>query len=332
MPSSAEANYIIGIDIGGTKIATGLVNCEFHVVERTILPTPRDARAERVLEQIYRSVDAILQKSNITRSDITGIGVVAPGPLNPDAGVVISAPNIPAFKDIPIVERLQGRFGFPTRLENDANAAGLAEALFGSGVGCDHVFYTTVSTGIGTGIVINRRIYHGKNGTAAEGGHVTIDFRGPVCSCGRRGCIEAYASGPALARRAKERLTSCEGRSRILDLVDGDLERVTPVEISRAAEEGDPLAIELISETGEYLAIWLGGMVSLLDPDIVVIGGGLSLMGERLFSAIRERLPTYSINPFAKDVPVVPARLQRDVGILGAAALFLEAKTDEAPI
>ncbi len=328
MSSSAEASYIIGIDIGGTKIATGLVTQQFHIIKRTILPTPRNSDAERVLEQIYRSVEATLEKTNVTKDQISGVGVVAPGPLNPDAGVVISAPNIPAFKDVPIVKHLQRRFGLPTRLENDANAAGLAEALFGAGVGHDHVFYITVSTGIGTGIILHRQIYHGKNGTAAEGGHVTIDFRGPVCHCGRRGCIEAYASGPALARRAKERLAGFAGRSRILDLVDGDLERVTPVEISRAAEENDRLAIELINETGEYLAIWLGGMVSLLDPDIVVIGGGLSLMGERLFSAIRERLPVYSINPFAGDVPIVPARLQRDVGILGAAALFLEAKAE----
>jgi len=317
--------YIIGVDIGGTKIATGLVTCDAEVVERVVLSTPTQEEGDWVLEQVYHSIDETIQKSKGGLSKIIGIGVVAPGPLNPQTGVLLYAPNIPSFKNVPILKSIQARYGLPTLVENDANAAGLAEALFGAGVGCNYVLYVTVSTGIGTGIIIDQQIYHGKNGAAAEGGHIPINYQGPICACGQRGCIEAYASGTALTRRARDVLEHrAKTPSKISSLVAGDLAEVTPVVVSQAAELGDECALALIRETGEYLGIWLGSMISLLDPDIIVIGGGLSSIGELLFSAIRETIPNHTINPFPEQVLIVPAKLQSDVGILGAAALHMQ--------
>lgn len=320
---AATNQYIVGVDVGGTKIATGLVNSQAQVIARTLLPTPSDENVEIVLGQIYHSIEQMLDNSSVASQDIVGIGVVTPGPLDPRTGVLFHAPNIPAFKNVPIRKAVQARFGLPTLVDNDANAAGLAEALFGAGIGYQHVLYVTVSTGIGTGVIIGQEIYHGTRGLAAEGGHVTINYQGPFCACGRRGCIEAYASGTALARRAQQRLSQTQTASKIMDLVAGDLEHVTPVVIAQAAQQGDELAAELIRETGEYLGIWLGGMINLLDPDIIIIGGGLSSIGELLFQSVRQTTLQSTLNPFAEAIPIVPAKLRNDAGILGAAALHL---------
>lgn len=332
MIEQRKRQYVVGVDIGGTKIATGLVTGDAQVITRTVLPTPIDHHLDTIMNQIYRSIDETITHSHRDSTELIGIGVVTPGPLDPRSGVLFHAPNIPAFKNVPILQLIQSRFRLPTLVENDANAAGLAEALLGAGVGCECVLYVTVSTGIGTGIIVDQKIFHGKHGAAGEGGHVTINHNGRLCPCGRRGCIEAYASGTALARRTLERLSDMKRSSRIVELVAGDLELVTPVVISEAAQQGDELALDLIRETGEYLAIWLGGMINLLDPDIIIIGGGLSSIGDLLFNTIRSRVTDYTINPFIEHVRIVPAQLQADVGILGAAALHLgnrETATEE---
>jgi len=319
-------SYIVGVDVGGTKIAAGLVNREAQVVARTVLPTPGDDDMNIVLDQIYQSIDETLNKSSVDRRDIVGIGVVTPGPLDPQTGVLFHAPNIPALKNVPILKLVQTRFGLPTVVDNDANAAGLAEALVGAGAGYRYVLYVTVSTGIGTGVVIDQEIYHGRHGAAGEGGHVTIDYNGPLCACGRRGCIEAYASGTALTRRTLERLKTTPAPSKIVELVAGDVSQVTPVVVSQAARQGDELALELVHEIGKYLGIWLGGMINLLDPDIIIIGGGLSSIGDLLFTVIRETVPHYTLNPFVGNIRIVPAQLLNNVGILGAAALHMRRK------
>jgi glucokinase len=317
-------SYIIGVDIGGTKIATGLVTPQAEVVERVVLPTPNEKDAGLVMNQVYRSIDQVIEKSGVGLPQVVGIGVVAPGPLDTRTGVLLYAPNIPSFRDVPLMRLIQDRYGRPTLIENDANAAGLAEALFGAGAGYQYLLYVTVSTGIGTGIIIDGKIYHGKNGAAGEGGHVPINYQGPLCGCGQRGCIEAYASGTALARRTRERLSATPTGSIISSLVAGDLEQVTPVIVAQAALQGDALALDLIRETGELLGIWLGSMISLLDPEIIVIGGGLTSIGELLFDSIRLTIPKHTINPFPDQVRIVPAKLQSDVGLLGAAALHLQ--------
>ena len=207
-------------------------------------------------------------------------------------------------------------------MDNDANAAALAEARWGAGRGYQSVFYATIGTGIGTGIVFDGRIYHGRTGAAGEGGHVSIDYHGPQCQCGKMGCIEALAAGPAIAKRARAKLAEIAGlRSVMLELAQGNSELVTSEMVGQAYAAGDPFANEVLSQTVELLTVWLGNMVDLLDPDVMIIGGGVAAMVSPFFDEIRNRLPTWSINSRVQEVPLLMARYGADSGIAGGAAL-----------
>jgi glucokinase len=293
-------------------------------MESQVVPTNADKGFAKSYAQIVNLIERLIRGAG-GKQNLCGIGICAPGPLNPKTGVVINPPNLPGWRNIELAKMLEKKFGLPAKVENDANAAGLAEALFGAAVGFRDVFYVTVSTGIGTGIIINRKIYHGKNGIAGEGGHVSIDYRSPYrCGCGTYGCIEALAAGPAIARRARVRLEQeHELPSALRGLTHGHLEQISPLMIQQAACEGDPVAKAILDETGFYLGVWLAGMITLFDPDAIVIGGGVSQIGKSLFNKIKETIPQYTINRFAAGTPVLPAKLQKDVGVCGAAAVFL---------
>jgi glucokinase len=293
---------VIGVDIGGTKIAAGRVTAEAQVTNARVLPTLAAAPLEKSLAQVYAAIEGCLAPQ------VRAIGICAPGPLNPKTGLVINPPNLPHWRNVPLADLVQARFELPCRVENDANAAGLAEVLFGAARGMDSVLYVTLSTGIGAGIILGGKIYHGKNGAAAEGGHVTIDWRSPViCNCGTPGCIEVLASGTAMAASASRRgVTALDAK-----------------EIGEAAQAGDAGALAILDETAEMISAWLGSLISLLDPDMIVIGGGVSGIGEPLFSRLRDRTPRRTINQFASATPIVPAMLRENAGVVGAAATVL---------
>jgi glucokinase len=308
-------------------VAGGLVNQKGRLVKSLIVPTQAEKGFEISSHQILRLIERLIHLAG-GKHNVAGIGLCAPGPLNPKTGLIINAPNMPGWRNIPLEEIVGKRFGLPAKVENDANAAGLAEVLFGAATRYRHVFYVTVSTGIGTGIIINRKIYHGKNGVAGEGGHVTIDFRSPYrCGFGTPGCIEALAAGPAIVRRTRIKLELEHAIPSLLrTMTRGCLEQITPELIDKAARRGDAVAQWIIEETGFYLGVWLGGMITLLDPEAIVIGGGVARIGKPLLDRIRETIPHYSINRrFAAMTPLIPAKLKRNVGVFGAASLFLPA-------
>lgn len=315
---------IVGIDVGGTKVAGGLVDQKGRLKKPQTVPTRADEGFEVSFRQITQLIGRLIHQAG-GKEKVMAIGICAPGPLNPKTGVVINPPNLPGWRNIPFTRRVSEQFGLPCKLENDANAAGLAEVLFGAAVGYRDIFYVTISTGIGTGVIIDKKIYHGKNGVAGEGGHVSIDCRSPYrCGCGTLGCIEALAAGPGMSRRARVYLQQEHSqRSLLRDLTDGHLEQIDPLMIEKAAKKGDRVAKAIIDETGFYLGVWLAGMITLLDPDAIVIGGGVSLIGKPLFDKIRETIPHYSINKFASKTPLLPAKLQKNVGIYGASSIFL---------
>src|SRR5580692_1593826 len=215
--------FALGVDIGGTKVAAGLVDGEGAILFQTRVAMPANGSAAEAFGAVQFAIEGVFAAQPEARASLTGIGICAPGPLDPVTGMILNPPNVHCWRNFPLATEVQRVFGFSARVDNDGNAAGLAEAIWGAGVGYRNVFYATLGTGIGTGIVFDRKIYHGRTGSAAEGGHVTIDYHGPVCGCGKRGCIESLAAGPAIARRARERINAGPTSSKILALSGGDV-------------------------------------------------------------------------------------------------------------
>jgi glucokinase len=317
--------YFIGVDVGGTKVAAGLVDSAGKITHQ--IRTPMNANdAVAGMAAVTSAIDkvlAVLDPEPELQSTISGIGICAPGPLDPRTGLVINPPNLPGWRNFPLADEITKRYHLPVRVDNDGNAAALAEALWGAGRGYRSVFCATLGTGIGTGIVFDGRIYHGRTGAAAEGGHITIDYRGPRCKCGKLGCIEILASGTAIARRASEQMAA--GRSSaILEQAGGGIERITGEMVGRAYVAGDALAKELLQETAMFLTVWLGTIVDLLEPDVMIVGGGVALMLQPFFGEIREKLPSWSVNPRSQEIPLVSAYYGADAGVAGGAALCRE--------
>jgi len=303
--------YIIGVDIGGTKIASGIVTKSGKIIDKIIIPTLSSRGMKTSLKQVYISIRELIKSNRINKKDIIGIGVCAPGPLDPIKGVVHNPPNLRGWKEVPLVKLIKKEFGIKTRLENDANAAGMAEVIWGRAKKHKNVFYVTVSTGIGTGIIIDGKIYHGKNGMAGEGGHVTVNYDSKEkCNCGNIGCIEKLASGANTEKKLSKKFRK----------------KITMIDVQKAANKGDKAALRAINDQAELIGVWLGSMVSLLDPEIIVIGGGVSNIGKLFFDPIKKTIPKHTINIYAKKTPVVRAGLKQDVGILGAASIFMEKK------
>jgi glucokinase len=208
------------------------------------------------------------------------------------------------------------------KVENDANAAALAEAVWGAGRGFDHIFYATIGTGIGTGLVCDKRIYNGRTGAAGEGGHMSIDYNGPRCGCGKPGCVEVLAAGPAIARRARAKLASEQNpQSIMLDLAKGNIDGVTSEMVGHAYAAGDPLAKEVLQETVKLLALWLSNIVDLLEPDVMIIGGGVAAMLNPFFGDLSTWLVEYCVNSRSQEIPLLKAHYGADAGIAGGAAL-----------
>jgi glucokinase len=236
-------------------------------------------------------------------------------------GTVLRTANLPCWRNFPLARRIEKRYGRTTRLINDANAAALAEARWGAGKGHASVFYVSLGTGIGTALVLQGRIHEGRTGGAGEGGHVTINFRGPLCGCGKRGCVELYASGTAIAKRARNSLRAGgNGRSSILKLAGGRVSGVNAEIVSKAAASGDRLAKKVMEEAADALAIWLGGMIDLLEPEIIIFGGGLGAVMLSHRGQIQKKLEMWAINPQWKKVRIVSARFGPESALVGAAA------------
>jgi glucokinase len=324
-PSPTDSGPILAVDIGGTKIAVGLVDREGHILTQARKPMIANRSAEAGLQAVKEAIDSLFF-SQEAAGEIRNIGICSPGPLDPRTGIVLNPPNLPCWRNFPLAERISEIYKVRVKVDNDANAAALAETMWGAARGYRYVFYATVGTGIGTGIVLDGRIYHGNTGSAGEGGHVSIDYRGPACACGKLGCIEILAAGPAIARRARAKLERASSGSAILELAHGDLAAVTSEMVGKANRSGDRLAREVLEETVELLTAWLGNIVDLLDPDVLVMGGGVAAMLSPFFDEINHRLPVWCVNPRASEIPLLLARYGADAGIAGGAALCAESQ------
>ena len=318
----SENTRVIGVDVGGTKVAAGIVDAQGKILAHSRTPMNPRGTAEEGFAAVTSSIEALYAQDPAARTAIQRIGICAPGPLDPRTGIVINPPNVPCWRNFPLADEIAKRYSASVKVDNDANAAGFAEYLWGAGRGFRNVFYTCIGTGIGTGIILDGKIFHGRTGSAAEGGHVTIDFNGPLCNCGKKGCIEVLASGTAIARRARAKLAGSPDRgAKLFSLAGGNAESVKSEMVGKAAEAGDPLAQEILDQTIEYLAIWLGNIVDLLEPEVMILGGGVAEMLRPHFGEIQNRMKDWCVNSRYLEIPLVPAFYGENAGIAGGAAL-----------
>ena len=320
--SIAGEETVIGVDVGGTKVAAGLVDNCGKILSQVRTPMITNQGAHAGLRSVLEAIRALSGSAQGGSTSIRGIGICSPGPLDPKTGIVINPPNVPCWRDFPLADEVAKLYRVPVKVDNDANAAALAEARWGAGRGYSNIFYATIGTGIGTGVIFDGRIYHGRTGAAGEGGHISIDYRGPRCGCGKLGCIEAFAAGPAIARRARAKICESSGtKSRILELAVGDIEAVSSEMVGKAYVQGDALAKEILTETVEFLALWLGNIIDLLDPEAMIIGGGVASMLDPFLEDLKDSIPRHCVNPRCREVPLLKAHYGSDSGIAGGAAL-----------
>lgn len=317
----SKNNLILGVDIGGTKVAAGLVDRSGKILVESRVAMVAHESADRGLRAVFEAIDGAMRDPRAKK--VGGIGICVPGWVDFHGAKLIKAANLPCWRNFPLARKIAARYKLPTKLANDADAAALAEATWGAGSNTKSVFYVSLGTGVGTGMVIDRQIQLGHGGSAFEGGHMTINFDGPVCPCGKRGCIEMYASGTAIARIAREKLCgpSATGDARMIALAGGNVAGVTSEIVSKAAAAGDALAEEVLGEAADRVAIWIGNIIDLLEPEIIVVGGGTGQLMMRNVRRMRAQLDRWAINPRQKNIRIVGARYGAESALAGAAAL-----------
>ena len=309
---------VLAIDIGGTKIIAAIISDEGQLMAREYCPTLADEGPQAVIKRIFSTIDRLLGLRNVGVSQLHSISVAAAGAIDFARGIVTLSPNLPGWRDIPLRDIVKEKYGVNTFLLNDASAAVLSEHRFGAGRGLNNLIYITVSTGIGSGIMINGELYSGVSGGAGEIGHTTIDVNGPGCSCGNIGCLEMLASGTAMAREAIRRIKAGE-RSSLTKITKGKIENITAEEVSIAAQGGDSLALEVISQAATYLGVGLVTLVNVFNPEMIIIGGGMSKMGDLLLNPARQVVKERAYQLLAQAVRIVPAELGDNAEVLGAA-------------
>ena len=307
--------YRIGIDLGGTNIAVGVVDDHHRIVAEASLPAGAHRPAEQVVADMCRAVELALDKAGLTPADCASIGVGTPGTCDPERGVVVRAYNLNWF-DVPVCAMLTAHFGLPARLSNDANCAALAETVAGAAVGCRNMMLITLGTGVGGGIIVDGRIVSGLGGAGGEPGHSLLVLDGEPCTCGRRGCWEVYASATALLRQGREAAaaqpTSLLNRS----------PELTGRDVCDAADAGDEAAQAVLERYYVYVAAGITDLVNILSPEMVLIGGGISRQGERLLCPIRRYVAANCFGGENRPQPIIQAaQLGNEAGIIGAAAL-----------
>jgi glucokinase len=327
--STSEHRWILGLDIGGTNIVLGLVPMEGGVPlgTRSIPTHPEDGGREvigRAARAAEECMSEVLASQAGTREQVAGVGIGAPGPLNRKTGILLEAPNL-GWRDFPLRELVSRTLGLPAELDNDANCATYGEWWLGAGKGAGTLVGLTLGTGIGGGLVIGGEIHHGASDVAGEFGHTTIDSTGRKCKCGNYGCLEAYASGPNIAARAVEGLE--HGTESVLfDLVDGDLKRVTAATVYEGVVRGDPYCQEVMKETAKFLGVGVANLINSLNPDAVVIAGGVTRAGDHLFIPLEKEIRRRAFRAAVDACRVLPAALPETAGVIGAAAIFKKTK------
>jgi glucokinase len=313
-----QDRLLLALDFGGTKLTAGLaVSGEDHWLAHRRAPSPPGSNAQSDLEITMGLARDLLAT---VKSPLAAVGVSFGGPVDAARGLVLLSHHVPGWEEMPLQEWLEKRLGVPAAVDNDANVAALGEHRFGAGQGCDSLMYITVSTGVGGGWILNGQPWRGADGMAGEIGHMVVDPDGPLCLCGKRGCVERLASGPYIAQRAREWLQAQPERGQILRaLARDDSEAVTAQLVAQAAAQGDDLAWEALEVAAWGLGVGIGNTASLVNPERFVLGGGVTKSGERWWEVVRRVARKTALPQVHFDV--VPAALGDDAPLWGAIAL-----------
>ena len=313
---------VVAVDLGGTQIRTAALRGK-TLYSRIGLLTGENPTPERIIPRVYDAIQQAIDKADTGDEPIAGIGIAAPGPLDHKTGVIYTPPNLPSWRGVPLRDMVMQRFGMPVFVENDAHAAGLGEYLFGAGRGCGDMVYLTISTGIGGGIISNGRIMEGASGTAGELGHMTIDWHGERCNCGNIGCLEAIASGIAIARQANEALSAGRGADLLafLRARQPDLD-VTARVVAEAATAGVATAQAIINRAAEAIGVGLVNIIHSINPEVIVLGGGLTQMGPLLLEPALRIVRERAMSVPRAAVRIELAELGANTGLVGAGALI----------
>ena len=306
----------IGIDVGGTNVKIALVDGDGKIIYSNSVPTYAQMGYEYTVNNIKQAIKDLMKETNTEAKDIQGIGFDFPGQVDCKTGVVKNAPNIPGWVNVPIAQMIEDEFHIPTRIDNDVRCAALGELKFGAGRGCENFVCITVGTGIGSGLVINGKVVRGAANAAGEIGHIKLQMEdGPLCGCGDSGCLEAFASGPSIVAMAQEYLKG--GKSAKFRELAGDGE-ITPYIVAKAAEAGDPVAKRIFEKMGYYIGMGLTSVINLLNPEKIIIGGGVAECGELLLDPIRRTINERAMKVQREAVEIVPAELGNSAGVIGA--------------
>ena len=330
--SVTKRPHVLGVDIGGTKLAVGIADELGALVFSERIPSNPTEAAEPTLGRLVDLCRRAIAESGVP---VVAAGVGCVGPLDQKTGYVIRPVNLPGWKDVALVDTLRNALGIPVYLDNDANAAALGEHRFGAGRGVRNMVYLTISTGIGGGIIIDNHLYQGENGNAGELGHMSVNYAGRPCGCGNLGCIEAYASGTAIAARTREAVAAAPSAAEapILLSLSGGIDKINSQHVIEAARRGDPIALKIWDETIVALGSCMVSVINIFNPSRIVLGGGVTHAGDLLFNPLRRQTKKHAI-PMLHDIcDIVPAKLGDQVGVLGAVAVawdrFSETKNDQ---
>jgi len=309
--------YAIGVDLGGTNIKIGIVSDKGKLIKKTSIKTEAEGGPKKIISNIKKCIDEILVKN---KYKIRGIGIGCPGVVSTKKGTVENPPNLPGWEKVNLGSLLKKELGISVHVENDANAAAIGELIFGAGKKYSSFIMVTLGTGVGGGIVFNKKIFRGEFGAAGEIGHISIDADGQQCNCGSTGCIEAYIGNHYLKERVKLDLKQ-NPDSKIWKLIENDISRISPRIIQNAAELGDYYAKSVILKMGKQLGTTFASLSNVLDISTFIIGGGVAGFGKPLFDSIRTTVAARVLTPLRPRVKVIPAKLKNEAGILGASAL-----------
>ena len=309
--------YVVGVDLGGTSIKFGIVSDSGKLIKKSSMKTEAEKGPKSVIENIKKGIHSFISNK---KYNIEGIGIGCPGVVTPNSGTVENPPNFPGWNRVNIGKIISEEFHKQVFVDNDANAAAIGELIFGSGKRYNSFIMVTLGTGVGGGIIIDKKIYHGDKGAAGEIGHISIDYNGPKCNCGSYGCIEAYAGNQYLRERVRNELKN-HPESEMWKLIENDLSKVSPRNVQYAAELGDAFAKTVIVNLGVQLGSAFASLCNVLDISVLIIGGGLAGFGKPLFDSMEKTVIKRVMAPIKPRVKVLPAQLKNDAGIKGASAL-----------